>query len=402
MSVDLIYLSRFNTCCGVSTYTEQLAQAVARESVSVRALASDRVPREDIAAIPAMVSWSENNVAKAFVDVLAQNPKIIHIQHEFGIFQDSTGLLGLCEKIKKESPGTKLVLTAHTIPPFMNPTDDFLRTVDLMDAVIVHSFNSRSIFSSYPGMSKASVSVIPHGMLPPVERMPRSAAEEKLGLKPDKNRFTLLSLGFLTKNKKHVLLSQIVSSMNAKEMLLPKRLFLIIAGTPTPDREGESLLNSLKFALSKFGLQKNVMLVPKFIPFEDLPVYYGVADMCVHFVDRSYHSSSGSIRMDLSHGMPVMAQRAELTLDLSPNTVALFREESDFMTQLRVLARNKSRLKKMSEEAAKMTEKYSWTNIANTHNRLYKKLAGTAFGDTSGRVRAAIFHSCSELLGGTF
>lgn len=406
MTVDLIYLSRFNTCCGVSTYTEQLAEAVARESVSVRALASDHadktMPREDTPVIPAMVSWSEDNVAKALSDVLEQNPKIIHIQHEFGIFQDSSGLLRLCKKIKKEASGTKIVLTAHTLPPSISPTDDFLKTLELMDAVIVHSSKSRSVIDSYPVVLKTPVKVIAHGMLPLRKRMPRSAAEEKLGLKPDKNRFTLLSLGFMTRNKRHVLLSQIVSAMNSREMLLPKRIFLIIAGMPTPDTDGESILSSLKFAIGKFGLQKDIMLIPKFIPFDDLSTYYGAADMCVHFVDRSYHSSSGSIRMDLSYGMPVIAQKAELTLDLSPNTVALFREESDFMTQLRVIARNKSRLLKMSVEAAKMTDKYSWASTANTHTKLYKQLAGTAFGDTSGRVRAAIFHSCSELLGGAF
>jgi glycosyltransferase involved in cell wall biosynthesis len=401
LSVDLIYLSRFNTCCGVSTYTEQLAEAVAKESVSVKALASDHMPREDTAAIPAMVSWSEKNVVKALSDVLEESPKVIHIQHEFGIFQDSSGLLKLCKKIKKEAPTTKLVLTAHTVPPFLHPTDDFLKTLERMDAVIVHSFKSKSIIGTYSGV-KTPVSVIHHGMLPLRARMTRSAAEEMLGIKPDKNRFTLLSLGFLTRNKKHVLLSQIVSAMNKNEMLLPQRLFLIIAGMPTPDDEGEALLRSLKFAIDKFGLEKDVMLVPKFVPFEDLPAYYGAADMCVHFVDRSYHSSSGSIRMDLSYGMPVIAQKAELTHDLSPNTVALFREESDFMTQLKAIARNKTRLKKMSEEAAKMTDRFSWKNTANAHNKLYKQLAGTSFGDISGRVRAAIFHSCSELLGGRF
>lgn len=402
MSVDLIYLSRFNTCCGVSTYTEQLAEAVARESVSVRALASDRVIREDISAIPAMVSWQENNVVQALADVLEQKPKVIHIQHEFGIFQDSGGLLKLCKKIKKEAPETKFVLTAHTIPPSINPTDAFLKTLELMDAVIVHSYKSKWIIGTYPGELKTPVDVIQHGMLPLGKRMSRSAAEERLGIKQDKNRFTLLSIGFLTRNKKHVLLSQIVSAMNKKEMLLPKRLFLIIAGTPTPDDEGEKILNSLKFAIGKLALQNDVLLLPQFVPFEELPVYYGAADMCVHFVDRSYHSSSGSIRMDLSYGMPVIAQRAELTHDLSPNTVALFRDESDFMTQLKVIARSKSRLKEMSKEAAKMTEKHSWRNTAIAHNRIYKKLAGTSFGDVSGRVRAAIFHSCSELLGGRF
>lgn len=407
MSVDLIYLSRFNTCCGVSTYTEQLAEAIARQSVSVSALASDHadrtsVLREDIPKVPAMVSWSERNVCRALSDVLDQNPKVIHIQHEFGIFQDTSGLLRLCQTIKKQAPGTKLVLTAHTVPPgISNPEDDFIKTLRLMDAVVVHSRLARTVLCSYPASINSPIHIINHGMLPPRERMPKSAAEEKLGIKSDKNRFTLLSLGFMTRNKKHVLLSQIISSANKRAMMHPKKLFLIIAGMPIPDEDGEALFNILRFAIKKFGAEKDVLLVPKFIPFDDLPVYYGAADMCVHFVDRSYHSSSGSIRMDLSYGMPVMAQMAELTQDLSPNTVSLFRNEDDFMTQLRVIASNKGRLKRMSSEAVTMAKNNSWGITASLHNMLYKKLAGSDFGDDiSGRVRAAIFHSCWSLLGG--
>ena len=222
MSVDLIYLSRFNTCCGVSTYTEQLAEAVARQSVSVSALASDHadrnsVLREDIPEVPAMVSWSEKNVCRALSDVLEQNPKVIHIQHEFGIFQDTTGLLKLCRRIKEKSPRTKLVLTAHTVPPGVaSPEDDFIQTLRLMDAIVVHSRAARTALHSYRASINVPIHIINHGMLAPMGRMPRAEAEAKLGLKPDKSRFTLLSLGFLTRNKKHVLLSQIVSAVNQR------------------------------------------------------------------------------------------------------------------------------------------------------------------------------------------
>lgn len=410
MAVDLIYLSRFNTCCGVSTYTEQLAEAVSKRSVSVSALASDHAGdncslREDITSeIPSMVSWSETNVCQALSSVLEQKPRVIHIQHEFGIFKDSAGLLKLCLKIKEKSPETKFVLTAHTVPPGLaSAKNDFLKTLRLMDAIIVHSRKARSVICSYPGSLRVPVNVISHGMLAPRERAPRSVAEDWLGLKPDKNRFTLLSLGFITKNKKHVLLSHILSTIKKRKIVHPINIFLIIAGMPPLGEDGDSMLNMLRLAVGRFDMQEDVMIIPKFIPFEDLPYYYGAADMCVHFVERSYHSSSGSIRMDLSYGMPVIAQRAELTEDLSPKTVALFRDTSSFISQLRVISSNKKRLREMSSEAKRMAQNNSWDKTAKIHTMLYRKLSGVDFGDEAGRVRAAIFHSCQNLIdGGSF
>lgn len=408
--MDVIYLSRFGSCCGVSTYTEQLAQAVANAKLEVSALASDHsekgnVCRDAIPNVPSIVSWSEQGaIRKVLSEVLEQRPRVIHIQHEFGIFRDTEGLYNLCIEIRRRSPETKLVLTAHTVPPGVKSHKDaFIRLICEVDAVIVHSHLARTVMVRYPGANNIKhLQVIPHGMIGPVERVSREKAEQELGIEPKDNRFTLLSLGFMTRNKKHVMLSHLIAAIVQRRMIAPKEILLIIAGMPTIDEEGCRLLNSLKLTIERLKIKDHVRLIPEFIPFEKLPIYYGAADIAVHMCEHSFHSSSGSVRMDLAYGMPVLVQKAELTQDLPPGVVQFFNRPNDLLTQLPVLAKQPARLRAMSAGAHNMAERNSWRKTAAIHTALYRQLAGKDLGDPGGSVRAAIFHSCGSLLGGKF
>jgi len=410
MKASVIYLSRFNTCCGVSTYTEQLASAVAQRSVTVSALASDHALKTDaqscrdwIPSIPSLVSWSEDeSVLSALSDILDQKPDLIHIQHEFGIFKNTIGLIALCDEIKSKSPSTKLVITAHTVPPSVSgPDDAFVKLLCAMDAIIVHSELAKSIMLLYPGANAfKEVVTIPHGMMDHGHRIPKSQAEEALGLNPDPNRFTFLSLGFMSSNKRHAQLIQLFGAMVKMEYISPKSPYLIIAGMPTLDSHGEAILKSINMLVDSMNIRKHVSVFPEFVSFDRMPTFYGAADLSVHMCGQSYHSSSGSVRMDLAYGMPVLVQKAELTQDLPPGTVQFFSGDSDLLAFARVLSRDPKRLQEMSGRAHEMTSKNSWRAVSMTHKSLYRKLIGPSMDETGEHYRAAVFHSCGSLFGG--
>jgi len=406
VSPDVVYLSRFNTCCGVSTYTEQLAQAVSEQAVRVSALASDHGEcvdggecRDAIPSVPSMVSWHESDGGiTALDDLLEASPRVIHIQHEFGIFKSTEGLLKLCQQIRRRLPQSKIVLTAHTVPA-SEPGSAFLKLLSVVDAVIVHSSIAKRSLLSFSEIGQ-KVHVIRHGMMEPGECLPRAEAESVLGIPHDPGRFTLLSLGFISRSKKHALLANMVAEAIKSRFVAPRNLTLIIAGMPTPDEGGARISSSLKMIIERNKLKGSIRYVEGFVPFDQLPAYYGAADMTVHMCSPSYHSSSGSVRMDLAYGMPVLVQKAELTQDLPSDTVCFFERDQELLHYLSLFAREPERLKRMRRGARVMTEMLSWKNTATKHKALYQELLGKPFGDKRGQVRAAVFHSCTSLLRG--
>jgi glycosyltransferase involved in cell wall biosynthesis len=396
MFSGVVYLSRFNTVCGISTYTEQLAGAVRDVGIPVSAVTSDHTtrtadtrPRSQLSDIPCMVGWSEkDSVTDALRIILEKKPGIVHIQHEFGIFKSNEQLLDLCCAIRSKSPKTKLVITLHTVNKIATSRDSgFIRLLGAMDAIIVHSDLAKSAMGSYFGSGSFVVPfVVPHGMVKFSGRMSRKEAEESLGLNPEVKRFTLLSIGFMSMTKRHVPLLNLVpviirSLRGSTPGADGRREFnLVIAGADPTGRGESELCLTLKSLIDQMKLRKQIRLINEFIPFEKLPALYGAADACVHMCGSSQYSSSGSVRMDLSHGMPVFVQRAELTQDLPSDVVGFFDKDYDLVPLLKAAYQDRSILDRMSSGAVEMSRKNSWREVALMHLRVYSALADSEVG----------------------
>jgi glycosyltransferase involved in cell wall biosynthesis len=398
MAFDVLFLSRFNAFCGVSTYTEQLATALALKRIDVGALSSNSCVRDENQVVPCIVGWAEDGKLEEVLDgILSREPKVVHIQHEHGIFRSPRALLALCREIHRATD-TKVVMTAHTVPKHpLRQDDDFLRLLREVDGLIVHSRMSQQVISSYPKpFDTGKVKVIPHGMLPPVPPAPREEAERALGLKSRKNVFRLLSLGFISNEKRHMAILQLVKEMAGMDLVAPKKLELIIAGKqPQP---AQNIVGLLKKTAKSYGLGRSVFVFDKFVPFDRLPYYYGAADLGIHMVTSSHHSASGSIRTDLSHGLPVIASRSPMTAGLSGGVVQVGSTD-ELLVRLQRLAKSPGELKKLADGATRFARRNSWGSIALRHIRLYEDLCGKIMLDRRDGVRSALFHTSPWLLG---
>ena len=400
MSRDVVYLSRFSTNCGISTYTEQLAEAVRDTGLSVSAVTSDHTTnasntrtKEQVSDIPYVVGWSEGkSVCDAIDCILEKNPAVVHIQHEFGIFTSDAKLVNLCRNIKARSTSIKIAITFHTVHRTLKPgRSSFLDLLHEMDIIIVHSEVAKSVMGSYPcADSFVKPVVIPHGMMQHRIIMPRMEAEKALGFRPGVGRFTVLCVGFLSMNKRQPLLlnlaPDIIKALKTVKSIDGHREFnLIIAGSdPLIRGAGKSdLFDTMKLMIDQMKLHKQIRIFNEFVPFERLPIFYGASDACVHMCASGAISSSGSVRMDLSHGMPVFVQRAELTEDLPANVVRFFDQDKDLIPLLRDAYGDGSILKRMSDAAIEMSRTNSWKQIALMHMSAYAGASDIRMPDLS-------------------
>lgn len=399
MGIAVLFLSRFNAFCGVSTYTEQLATALAKRRVDVRALSSDFKPRGKESDIPCIVGWSEEgDLADAFSKIDEHHPKVVHIQHEHGIFRSTGALIKLCRMIQ-ERTSSKIIMTAHTVPKQAPRFDDkFAKLVRQVDGLVVHSKLCKEVISHYPNVTEISkIHTIPHGMLSPIKRVSRRIACDKVGLDPSKSIFRLLSMGFISSAKRHMAMLQVVMALATRNQVAPKKVELVIVGQAVAG--SEHLPGLIRKASRAMGIDKNVRVIEEFVPFERLPYYYGSSDMAIHMVDPSHLSASGSMRTDLSHGVPVVATKSGMTLDLSRGVLKVGSTD-EMMTRLSCVAKTPKVLKDLREGAECFAEKNSWINVAERHISVYEKTCKKTLFDRRQGVRSVLFHSSPWLLGG--
>lgn len=398
MPIDVLFLSRFNAFCGVSTYTEQLATALSKKQIDVGALSSDFKVRKDCSEIPCVVGWAEDgNLDEAMKEIIELDPKIVHVQHENGIFRDTVALSELCDAIKKHT-NARLVLTAHTVSRALpRPGHDFWRLIRRMDAIVVHSPLSQEIVSRYPNINNPEmVYFIPHGMLDFVPPIDRSEACRKMGFDPSENIFRLLSMGFISNAKRHMAMLQVAMTIIKHERIVPRKLELVIAGRAANESRGLPTL--LKKAAISMEIEKDVAIIDKFIPFEQLRDYYSCADMTIHMVQPSYLAASGSMRTDLSHGMPIIALQSNMTFDMNAGVLKVG-SPAEMITRLVQLSKDGDKLRIMRRQAETFAKKHSWSKVAAQHLALYEKLSGERLRDRRQGVRSALFHSSPWMLG---
>jgi glycosyltransferase involved in cell wall biosynthesis len=177
--------------------------------------------------------------------------------------------------------------------------------------------------------------------------------------------------------------------------LQPKKVKFIIAGLPQPPSAGGArLVHTLRSMVTRHGLDGDVLILPEFVPFKLLPLLYGVADFTIHVCGPSSHSSSGSVRQDLSYGMPVLVQRAELTADLPDDTVMFFRNEQDIYSMLPLMIKQDETRRRLRQNAHAMARRFAWSQTAAQHVRLYERVSSQVL--KQGRwnaLRRAVMHA---------
>jgi glycosyltransferase involved in cell wall biosynthesis len=192
----------------------------------------------------------------------------------------------------------------------------------------------------------------------------------------DPDVVTALSLGFIAQPKKHLVMLEALGFIKQQNSVAPKRVKLIIAGLPQPANSGgKHLVDDLRTMTKRHGLEDDVLILPEFVPFKLLPMFYGAADFTIHICGESSHSSSGSVRQDLSYGMPVLVQHAELTADIRGDTVMFFKDEKDIHSMLPLMIKQDDTRRRLSAKAHAMARRASWGNTASKHINLYERVS---------------------------
>jgi len=348
MKIKIMIISSFPPKkCGVGEYSKLLYNNLIKNGIDLR-----------------IYKWNYQNplaiLLSPFLNIVSlisefKKYSLIHVQYEIGIY----GPLFLpALYFLKKITNKKVLLTTHEsyekfklqkIAKFVQKYHHFWYKLTC-DAIIVHTRKHRKLLVR-DGIK--NVIILPHGI-------PKSQS-----LWNPRGNYTLILPGFINWWKGHdigiLAMKEIVKQFpNAK---------LIIAGYPWDLKFYGYISNIIK----KNGLEKNVILIPKFLEKTQLIRLLTTSSLCI--LPYREITMSGILALALSVGVPLIVSDLETIREFCGDNVIYFEKENAKNLSRKVISlfSNKKAQRKISRRELKFAEAYSWYKIAEKHLWVYKK-----------------------------
>ncbi len=359
-------ISTFLAKCGISTYTNYLSEALIKQGIGITVLAEEPFPNESAAdkdlktTVPYFYCWKRTEMYHRLIKE-AVNYDLIHIQHQFGLFNNEYAWLELLRSIKIPK-----VVTIHDIvPPNEKMLTYFNETFVNVKKLIVHTPSCYSILQSW-NCPKEKIELIPHGTKL-IDVPTKAEARKKLNLPEDAE--IILSWGFIWESKGIKELVEILAEIKKTH---PKAMF-IHAGGVHPIIEKSPYVASILKSAVKLGLSPKDLIITKWIPEDDVPTWFGSADLIVLNYMRGSASASGAAHRAMASHRPLVGTDDPCIEDIPKFTVPRFSSTDLYQGIIKVLE-DKTLQETLVKQAEAATLETSWSNIARRHKKVYEKL----------------------------
>jgi glycosyltransferase involved in cell wall biosynthesis len=304
--------------CGIATFTTSLCEAVA---VAHPAISCFAVPITDISegyAYPDRVRFEikENDLDsyRRAADFLnSNNPDIVCLQHEYGIFGGDDGLFLLSLIRKLRMP---LVTTLHTIgyEPSARQRRILAEIAERSSFLVVMTKKAVELLSSVYQIPLSKVRLIPHG-IPEMPFIDPSFYKAQFDLA---EKTVLLTFGLLSPNKG---IEQVIRALPKIIAAKPETVYIVLGAThPGLIRsEGESYRLSLQRLAAELHVEKHVLFRNRFVESDELKEFLVMADIYITPYLYEEQITSGTLAYSFGIGNAIIStpywHAAELLAD---------------------------------------------------------------------------------------
>ena len=380
--MNICYISTFlPERCGIATYTNYLVHGLFEvdDEVKITILARQGAKEQESKNFKVLPCFSQGEYKNILSNLEKLNYQIVHIQHEFGIFPSSEGLLSLFKSIK--TLGYPLIITFHTIYTKEYPAkrefngidaEDYHRKIgDLVDCQIVHLDRPLKRVLLRMGISSEKIEVIPHGT-ELLESSDASWAKEKLGL--PKGRL-IVDFGFIKRSKNQL---SIIEALPLIIREVPDAYLFIAGYSRIMDPDDLFYIGLCKNRAKELGVEDKVIFSDEFIPDKKVPLVFSAADCCCYLYDDECRSGSGAIHLALGSGKPIVASRIpkfeeELMGNISDEILCLPHDIDMIANIIIRFLKDEIFRDQIIESVKRYGQATSWKEIAKKHLRLYQK-----------------------------
>ncbi len=356
--------------CGIATFTDDLAQALAHETPDADVLVvamNDGRSYDYPARVQLTIEQDDLDAYAAAADALnALQIGMLSVQHEFGIFGGPSGsyLLTLLRRVR-----APIVTTLHTVLERFNAEQmAVIEELAALSAKIVVMSERAVRFLVAQGVPRSKIAFIHHGA--PVTDAGRDAEKARLGLA---GRTLILTFGLLSPNKG---IDTAIRALPDVIRDFPDTTYLVLGATHPNVRaqHGEAYREGLMRLAMDLGVASHVRFDDKFVDREELIRCLAAADVyLIPYLSRE-QITSGTLAYAVANGKAVVSTpfwHAEELLAEGRGILTPFHEPAALGTVLRELLGDPGRRAAMEQKARTFGEQMHWPSVAHSYAALF-------------------------------
>lgn len=372
----IVFLSTFPpTQCGIATYTQDTIKGITDvfgKSVTCEICELVDKPKANPTQAFTLNTKNREDYTRVAEEMNAdENIKLVHIQHEFGLFSGNYGdhLLDFLNVIKKP-----VTFTFHTVLP--GPNNELRTFVKLLlsysNSVFVMTHRSEEILINDYEIPKEFITTITHGTHVVVYEAPETA-KAKFGIE---DRTVLSTFGLLGEGK------NIETGLRALSKIVentPNALYLIIGRThPNLIIDGvDTYREKLEAIVDELDLHNNVRFINQYLETNELLEYLQATDIYMFTSKDPNQAVSGTFSYAMSCACPIVASKIPHTkevLTADSGILVDIGDENQFAEAAIKLLNDENLREEMGKSAFRKTRASSWENVGIAHMNTYKKL----------------------------
>ncbi|WP_093405193.1 glycosyltransferase [Salegentibacter flavus] len=370
----ILFMSTFPpTTCGIATYTTDTMQSIQRKF-------GKSFECEELEIVKAQkpgFSYHFNPQKKQeyirIAEDINRNPEIrlIHIQHEFGLFGGAYGSY-LFEFLKKTDK--PVVMTFHTVLPRPNPELKSVvqKLVKYSHQIFIMTQQSVKILVEDYGIPEEKLALIEHGTHMVAWKSPEEV-KEKYGFQ---GRLVLSTFGLLGTGK------SIETALYALPEIVeqhPDALYLIIGKTHPGNIKNnrDNYRKFLKSLVDQLELSAHVKFYDSYLELNQLLELLQATDVYLFTSKDPNQAVSGTFSYAMSCACPIIATTNPHTKEILNHELGILIEIGDHkqLSEAAIKLLSDKKLREfMAVQAYTKTSSSVWDNIAIQHARVYQDI----------------------------
>lgn len=371
----IVFLSTFPpTECGIATYTQDSIQAIKEVYGDTIACEICEITKSKTTIQKRRLSLNPENILDYVIAAKEINKdssvKLVHIQHEFGLFHGKFGnyLLDFLNTIEKP-----ITITFHSVIP--NPDKELMAFVSILisycKTVFVMTNASKRILIEHYKTDENCIEYVPHGTHVVTYENPNKI-KKRFNLE---HRTVLSTFGLLGLGK------SIETALMALPEIIkqqPNVLYLIIGKTHpnTIIDNKDDYRTYLEELVKELQIEHHVRFMNRYIEIEELLSYLKATDIYLFTSKDPNQAVSGTFSYAMSCACPIVATAIPHTKEMLTSNAGILIDIGDSgqlaAASIQLLTNNKLR-ESMALAAFEKTRASSWKNVALKQVNIYKK-----------------------------
>lgn len=375
--------------CGIATYSEGLAAGLKEHGIMAVPLAPQRVSRNrQVPGFAVTECWDRDDrggMNPSWIPDAAEklDLKLVHFQHEFGLFRDGLTFQKTLRAVRKLK--IPVVVTLHTTPlstHFLGRLGWLAALRRGADAIICHTMGAAASVAVVEGPGR--VVQIDHGTPRFVAGDPQRGLQLlKLDRKPSS---VGMAMGFISGSKNVACTALAFGEALARKMTPPDAMFFIAGDTSS---DPQYLVRSLQPAMEYTGVSgMNLRLIDRFIKEEEVPHIFAAVDYGVLNTVSDNLSASGQVHQLAAFGVaaavankPIYVEGimgGAIPFEVFPEAPGsrVDHPSPSLVAAIGALASNRSVREESGRRMRALGGATAWPVVAGKHAALYKELAG--------------------------